>query len=416
MLKTVEDINSTKKRLRIEIPGEAIEREIRQSLDDLRRRTKLPGFREGKAPMSLLERRFGKDVEGEVLEKIIPRYYSEAVKEAALRPVSNPVFEERLDFKRNAPLLMTMTVEVMPKIGEIKYKGLKIKNMPVEVQDEEVESTLERLGQERATLEPSKEGLEEGDYAVIDYEIKEDGASFKDQMIKVGDPSLPPGLSSALIERKAGEEFDLQVDFPEDYNIKEAAGKSLLYHILLKEAKKPVYPAIDDDFAKDLGREDLRALRDFIKERLLRSKKDTVRRINQAAIMRQIVEAHDLDVPDSLLEDESSALLGEAEAAGKTGGKDKETLKNEMTETARRNIKASVFIKEIGEREGVEVSEDEIKEKVGALSERLSLSPENVMKYYVAKDGSLDGLRRSVFEEKVLDLLIENAEPEEEPK
>src|SRR5512135_1926550 len=133
MIKTVEDIGATKKRLKIEIPAEVIEKEIRDSIEKLRRKTTIPGFRTGKAPIDLIEKRFGKEIESDVLERVIPQGYIEALREANITPVANPVLEEKSDFKRRQPISMTLTVEVMPHIENLNYEDIPLKDIPVAV-------------------------------------------------------------------------------------------------------------------------------------------------------------------------------------------------------------------------------------------------------------------------------------------
>jgi trigger factor len=412
MLKNIEEITKTKKRLSIEIPSEAIEEKIKDAFEKLRGRTKLPGFRQGKAPMPLLEKRFRKDVEGEVLEKIIPEFYSRAVKEAGIRPVANPVFEESVDFKRHNPISMTLTVEVLPKIDALNYERIKVKNIPVSVEEPEVEGTIKRLGEEKAVYEPTEEALGEGDVAVADYEIIEDGTSYKDQIIKVGSESLPAEFSAALIGKKKGDELDIKIKFPDDFHVKERAGREFTFHAKIKETKKARIPAMDDELAKDMGLETLDALRAHVREQILKSKTRTVSNIMKADVLKKIIDSHEFDIPESLLSMETAHLANEAIASGKAEEKDFERLKAELEGNARRNIKANILIDMIGEKENIEATEDELKEKIVELSRRLSLSPENVMKYYITRDGSLDGVRRSVFEDKVLNLLIEKADIE----
>ena len=143
MIKQTEDISSTKKRISIEIPSDAIEGEIESSLNELRARTRLPGFRKGKAPLSLIEKRFGKDVEAETMERLVPKFYSEAIKEAEIVPVGRPVLEGGLELKRNEPLGLTFTVEVRPKV-DLSYEGLEVEDVPLKVEDRDVEETIKR--------------------------------------------------------------------------------------------------------------------------------------------------------------------------------------------------------------------------------------------------------------------------------
>lgn len=410
MLKTVEDVSSTKKRLRIEIPSEAIEKEIKDALDRLRLRVKLPGFRQGKVPLSLIEKRFGRDAETEAMEKVIPAFYADALKEAKIRPVANPVFEEAGDFKRHNPLSMTLLVEVKPEIKDLKYEGIKLKEIPVGVEESDVEGTLKRLQEQKTVYEPSEEPVGRGDLVTIDYELKDQGRSFTDQIFKVGSEAMPGEFSDRLVGLKKAEEAEFGVAFPEDFHAGELAGKETAFKVAIKDVKKGTLPPIDDELAKDLGFDTLEALKEHIRVQIMKSKEETVKNIMRAEAIKKLVEAHEFDAPESLLEAELGRLVDEARVRGSK--EPVEALREELRPAALRHTKAALILQAIGEKEEVAVTEDDLRGKVQWLAARMSLTPDNVMKYYATRDGSLDGLRDSIFEEKVMDLILQKAEVE----
>ena len=229
MLKAVEDISATKKRLRIEIPAETIEKEIQNSLEKVRTTTTIPGFRTGKAPFTLIEKKFGKKVEEEVLERIIPEGYLDALRKADITPITDPVLEEKADFKRNEAFSMTLTVEIMPKIDNLHYEGIKVKEIPVEVTDADVEDVLKRSQEERATYEPSEEAVGPDDLVSFDYAVKEDGTEVKDQVFKIGGSLFPEDFSAGLVGKKKGDEVTIETTFPEGHVAEKYAGKRLTF-------------------------------------------------------------------------------------------------------------------------------------------------------------------------------------------
>lgn len=413
MLKTLEDISATRKRLKIEIPAEAFETEIKAGLEKLKGRTRLPGFRPGKAPTALLEKRFGKEVEAEAMEKVISTTYASIIKEADIRPVASPVFEHADEFKRNTPFNITLLVEVMPRIEVLSYEGIRVKGIPVGVEDADIEQTLERLREEKAVYEPTEEPLGAGDLAVLDYET-DIGMTAKDRVFKLGTEMMPKEFSEKLLGLKKDAVAEFDVNFAADYYLKELAGKTVKFKVTIKDAKKAGLPAIDEEFAKDMGMDDLGALREHVRSRILKSKEDAVRSIQKAGIVKQILDAHPFEAPASLVEGELSRLLSEARAKGNKDGPPDEALREALMPSALRHTRASLLIQAIGDREGITVTEAEMHNKVQWLSERMSLSAENVLRYYATRDGSLDGLRHSIFEDKVLDLLLEKAVIEEE--
>ncbi|MGD2080596.1 MAG: trigger factor [Nitrospirota bacterium] len=411
MLKTVEDISATKKRLRIEIPSEAIESEMQSGLRGLQKRAKIPGFRPGKAPLSIIEKRFGKEVEGDVMEKLLPEYYSSALKEANLSPVARPVFEAEPRLRRNSPLEMTLTVEIRPEIKDLKYEGVKVKDIPVEVEDEEVEESLDRLREKRAVYEPSEEGAAHGDLVVLDYETSgegEEGNEYKDQTYKVGHGVMPEEFAKEVEGMKKGGSKEFKVTFPEDFPSPEAAGREVGFKVSVKEVKKPVLPEIDDELAKDVGFDDLGALKKHVAEQIRGQKEDTVRKMQKAEAVSKIIADHPFDAPESMVEAELERLVMEAKQSGRK--EPEEALAAELRPSAENHVKASILLDTIGEKEGVKVTDEEAKGRLEEQAARIGMTPENIMKYYISRDGSLEGLKHELFEDKVLGLLLERAD------
>lgn len=409
MLKTVDDLSSTKKRLEIEIPTEALESAIAGELKRLQYGTKLPGYRKGKAPFALIEKKFAKDVEGEVLERLVPEFYQNAIKEADLKPVAPPQIEGGLEFKRNEPLKMILTLEVRPEIEGLKYDSLKVHEVPVEVQDSELQVAIERLQEKKAVFEPVESPAEQGDLVVMDYTMHEDGQGYKDQEYRIGHGALPEAFSEHIVGMNKGEDKEFTCPFPEDFPSKDVAGTDVHFSVHIKEVKKASLPEIDDELAKDVGFDDLKALKDHIKGEIGTSKEATARKIQKSEVIKGLIEAHEFEAPEILVHHEYQRLLQEAaQSTGNTEGEDK--MKEELMPVAERHVKAMVVVQTVGEREGVEVTDEEIKSRVEALGAQVGMPPENVMKYYVSRDGSLEGLRDEVYEDKVLELLLERAE------
>ena len=416
MIKTVEDISATKKRLRIEIPAEVIEKEIQDSLEKLRRKTTIPGFRTGKAPIDLIEKRFGKEVESDVLERLIPQGYVDALREANITPVANPVLEEKSDFKRKQPISMTLMVEVMPNIENLNYEDIPLKDIRVAVSDSDVESVLRRQQEEKATYEPSEGPVEMNDLIVVDYSSPGDGIEAKDQILKVGGSMFPEEFTQKVVGRGKGEEFSVQATFPEEHPLENLAGKHLTMKVMIKDIKKVNLPAVDDELAKDIGFQNLDEMRKRIGEEIEKAKRNEVVKIQKAELIRNLVESHEFDIPESLVERESEMLASAALSHRTKGAEPSEheldALKQEVRPNAVRNVKASLLIETIGKAQGVSVAEDEVKRAIISLAQRLSVSPEQIMKFYISRDGSLEGLKGSLFEEKVLDLILSKAKLE----
>ncbi len=406
----VEDINSTKKRIKIEIPTEDIERKIKDSLEKARQKAKIPGFRQGKAPLNIVEKHFGKDAESDAIEEIVPEFYRMALKEADIVPVAQPVLEGEIKFQRNNPLAFALTVEIRPKIDNLNYKNVKIKGIEITVPDSDIETALKRLQESRAVYEAADKPAEKDDLVTVDLDIKYEDKTIseKDQALKIGTPGLLKEISEAIEGKKAGETAEAETTFPSNFHIKELAGKKALVSCVVKNVKKKSLPVIDDELVKDLGYETVEALKAGLKSDIEKAKKDNAVRMQKEELIEKIVESHEFDIPESVLKKETAALVYEEKTIKKSDKKTEE-LEIELRPKAIKAAKALLLISAIGDKEGIDVTDDELRGKILATAQSLGTTPEAIMKIYLEGTGSLEGLRYSIFKEKVLDMLYANA-------
>jgi len=435
LLKSVEDITTTKKRIRIEIPSDIIEREIGSSFEKLKNSVKIPGFRPGKAPVALLEKRFGKGVEAEVLEKLVPEHLGYAIQEAALTPVTMPVPDEKFDFKRNSPLNLSFTLEVLPEIGNLQYENLTVKDIPFTVEDSDVDDMLKRLQNQKAVFEVADKTIEMDDFVSFDYAdgeivVGEPVPSLKEIISNLGNEMLPADLIEKAVGKKKGDIIEFTRQFDETFKQKELVGKTANIKLTINEIKKKTLPAIDDEFAKDLGFENMSELRVKLQEKIHEAKKQQIQKLQKAEIINKLIESHTFDVPESLINKELESLVMEKnineskedsvpttsitdilETATKEEKKEEvaDDPEAKMKHQAMRNVQASVIINIIGQKEGITVNENEVNERLSVLAKKLSATPEAVKSFYTYKEGSLDGLKHSIYEEKVMDMLLSKA-------
>lgn len=403
MLKNIEDITTTKKRITLEIPASAFEEEIQKALSAARAKTRLPGFRPGKAPLALIEKKFYKEIEAEAMEKVVPKFYNDALTEAKVTPVADPVIESGMEFKRHSPMSLTFTLEIRPEIGEISYDGITVSKISTGIEDKDIEETLMRLREERAMFEPSEAPAKDDDLVLLDYEEREEGKSHKDEAFRVGADSMPLGFYEKINGLKKGDNVTIEVQYPADHHL---AGKIKTFDVTVKEVKNAVLPELDDEFAKDLGLEGgVAGLRDRVRERLSEAREKTAKRIMKAEAMKKLVERYSFDLPATLVDNELGSLIDNARVGGRKE-ENQETMRAEFKPMAERNVRASMLLQTIAEREKVDVTEDEIRNRIMEIALEMRMSPENVMKYYISRDGSLDGLRHGVIEEKVLDIVL----------
>ncbi len=419
MLQAVEDISTTKKRLKIEIPSDIIEKEIRDSLEKLRQISNIPGFRLGRAPMNLIEKRFGKKVEAEVLEKVIPEFYREALKEACLMPITLPIFDEKLDFKRQNPLRLSLTVEVMPTIEDLRYSNIKIKDVPISVDETKIEEALNKLQEQKVIYEVADKEIEKDDlvsFEYVDCEIvgTEILPSVKEEISKMGNEILPMDIEEKLLGKRKGEIVELTTTFQEDFRLKELAGKTATIKTKISEVKRKVLPSIDDEFAKDFGSENLSQLREKIKENISTVQKVQAVKIQKAEILNELIGSHNFEVPETMLKSEIQALMMESTLSQGTASdekKENDQVPPEIQQRAERKIRALILIRAIGQKEGVTVTDEEIKGRVSLIAERVSAQPEALLQFYQERgSGSAwEDLKYTIYEDKVLDLLFSHA-------
>jgi len=418
----IEDISSTKKRLKIEIPADILEKEYTGSLQNVRQRARIPGFRPGKAPMSMIEKRFGDEIKSELLEKLIPTYYAQAAKEADLAPVAMPKIEANLDFKRNEPLIFSLTVEVRPKLGEMNYIGLKVTDIAASVDDKEIDDTLKGLQNDKAMFEAVDREIREDDLLIIDY-VKLDSsgekeiASEKDQVMNLGNKFTPRAILDSLTGKKKGDIVEITLPEVAGKELKEDSDKGDRLRITIKEVKEKKLPEIDDEFAKDFGNDSLEALKEKIKEGLLTAKQENAKKRQKAKIIDTLIEGHAFDVPESLAEAELEHLINN-ERHGDNALPQAETapekadavLAERLRPKAVKNVKATIILDEIAEKEKIIVSEAEMKNKILLMAMQFQATPDAIVNLFMTRDGSLENLRHNIREEKVLDFLLSGAE------
>ncbi len=405
MLKSVDDISATMKRLKIEIPADAVEERIQKGLKEAQKQARIPGFRPGKAPMNMIEKKFGKEVEMDVMEKIVSEYYAKSLKEGGFVPVASPIVEESFDFKRNEPINFTVMVEVRPKIENLNYENIPVKDVPVVVNDEDIDSVINRFLEERAVFESIEEAASATDLVVYDSKIKEDETEHKDLAIKLDTSLFPKNLTDSFVGKKKGDSFECEVDFPQD-SPTEYAGKKLTFEISVKEVKRRNVPEFNDELVKDLNFSSTDELRAKIRENLTAAKTREADLEKQREIIKKLAETHDFEVPESLLLAELNGIVSQVMKMDKENKKTEDELKEEYREKAVHSVKATLLLDVIGEKEGITVSSEDMEAEVIRMAQRYMMPPDDVAKYYMSKDGSFDMLRNAVFEKKVLNFLL----------
>jgi trigger factor len=433
----VTELGPNKRALKIEVPEDEVNRQFTQAYVELNRQVRIPGFRPGKAPLSLLEKRYAKVIEEDLIRKLIPDYYDKAVRQAGLVAVQVEVPPlERAKIKKNAPFSFTATVEIKPSIELRDYKApnpISLKPDKRVVTDEQVAQTLDVLREQHAQLHAAPPGtaIEEGDYAVLDVEGFVDsapleGAKKEGHLHKVGSktPVLGIEVDQALLGKKEGDSVEVPQPYPDTHPDPHLAGKTVVFRMAIKAVKQKKLAALDDEFAKDCG---AYSSLEELKEKLRGEMEATLKREIDASykdqILKRLVETHHFDVPESLVERELTAAIrqhiesrmrqrGTIEQAEDLVKQQEEIkkLREELRPESTRRVKLGLILEAIAEKEGIKVEEADVAAELERLAKRLKLTAEDIRRMVESAGQDMrDELFGRILAEKSLDFVYRHA-------
>lgn len=422
----LEEISTVKRKLTVQVPASIAGSEYLRVAREFKNFARVPGFRPGKAPIELIKRRYRKDIEGEVLQKLIPESYEQAVREKGVQPLSQP-YLENLHFEEGKPLVYEAHFEVRPEIVLPEYRGLEVEVEDRPVAEEDVEQELEQLRERNATVVSVEDRpVQEGDFAIVDLQgeylggketrhghppISEEGV-----VVRVGDDHTHEAFTQALIGMSVGEEKTFEVDYPSDYPEKKLAGHKLRFTVELTDIKRRQVPDLNDEFARDLGQYDsLEALRHEIRERLEAGRKQRREQETRQKLVEKLVDQTSFEVPETLLEarldERISDLAYNFAYQGIDPSKanvDWRKVREDLGPEAEREVRGRLILEEIARRENLEVSEAEVEEELHRLAQSMNQPVERVRQYF-QREGRLQGLRTQLRRRKALDLVREQA-------
>ncbi|MDH4028557.1 MAG: trigger factor, partial [Nitrospirota bacterium] len=362
MLQGIEELSPTKRKLTINVPQDVILSETNTAYNELRASAKIPGFRPGKAPHSILVKKFGKDIEAQLIEKLVPQFYMKAVQEAAIEPVSYPSIEDKIELRPGEPLSFTVTVEIKPEIRDLNFEGITLKEKPVTLDEADVERSIESMRESRALFSVTEDGLETGDMAIVDSDAYIDGQlkdelTYKEFPFVLGTDTMPKEFSDALAGKKKDETAEVKISFEADHPNKTIAGKEIVFKVSVKEAKKKHLPPLDEEFAKESDCRDMDEVKEKIRENLRKRTESNINLQYKQDILNELIKRHDFAAPESMVEGELKSLVEKTkEDAMRRGGavKPDEELVQELVSTAKDNVKSVILLETIGKKEKVE--------------------------------------------------------------
>ena len=423
-----------KREFRVVVPATDLEARVNERLDDLKGRVQLRGFRPGKVPVAHLRRLYGKAAMAEVIEAAVREANSKIVTDhgfkLAIEPkVVLPSEEGAVEgvIAGKSDLAYTVEIEILPPITLADFKTIKLTRLTAEVTDAEIDQTLQRIAEQNRPFIAKSEGAEKGYRVVLSFQGMIDGQLFEggageDVPLVLGSGQFIPGFEDHLMGVKAGESRTFDIKFPDDYPAKAMAGKEATFAVTAKAVEAPGAVTIDDDFAKTLGLESLAKLRDAIKDRTQREHAAASRQKLKRALLDQLDERHKFEPPPSLVEQEFNNVWSSIEKDLKDQGRTfadeattEEKARAEYRAIAERRVRLGLVIAEIGERNNIKVTEEQLNAAVVEQLRQLPGREQEVWDYYRKNPGALAALRAPLFEDKVVDFLIELAEVTEKP-
>jgi trigger factor len=422
-----------KREFKIVVPASDLDARLNERLASLKDRVNINGFRKGKVPVAHLRKLYGKSVMAEVLDQVVAEANRKIVDDNGLKLAMQPkvkvTAEDEPDEQKAVlgviegkhDLGLTVAVEVLPKVELKDLAEIKVERLVADVAEADVDEAVERVAKQNRAFSDKDGPAAEGDRVVIDFVGKMDGEAFQggsmqNHQLELGSNAFIPGFEAQLVGAKAGEERVVSVDFPAEYPAKELAGKAATFDVTVKEVQGPAELAIDDELAKSLGLESLDKLKEAIREQIA----GEYARVSRQKVKRQLLDALDaqygFDLPPSLVDQEFEnvwrQVIGDLARTGRTladEGEDEAEARAEYRKIAERRVRLGLVLAEIGESNDVKVSEDEV---TRALVERARQYPgqeQQVWEFYRNNPEALAELRAPLFEDKVVDRILEQA-------
>jgi trigger factor len=403
-----------------------IARKVDSRLVDVGKDVRLPGFRPGKVPMKILKQRFGGSVLGEVLDQTIRESSASLLDERGLRPAGQPKIEIT-SFDEGKDLEFGLSVEVLPEIVTMDLATIELERLKVETGDDEIESALQRLAEQRKTTEPiaGKRMSKKGDTVVIDFVGSIDGVPFEggaatDYPLELGSSSFIPGFEEQLVGVKAGDAKDVEVAFPEDYGSADLAGKQAVFATTVKELRESKLPAIDDEFATGVGFDNLDALKTAVAEQIGGEYAQVARDAMKRKLLDILADAHDFEVPAGMVDGEFEGIWKQVEQARESDQLDdddkarsEDELRAQYREIAERRVRLGLLLSDIGEKNGLTVTQEEVNRAIMQQARRMPGQEQQVIQFFRDNPDAQRNLQAPIFEDKVVDFIVEMAKVSE---
>jgi trigger factor len=409
--------------LTVEVSAEKVNEGLDEAFKKVVKQVNVPGFRKGKMPRPLFEKRFGiESLYEETINILLPEAYEEAIEETGIEPVDRPSIDvEQIEKGKNFIFKATVTVKPEVKLGE--YKGLEVEGLDTDVTDEDVNKELEALQTRHAELVVKEDSpAENGDTVVIDFEgfvndVAFEGGKAENYSLELGSNSFIPGFEEQLVGTKAGEAKEVTVTFPEEYHAADLAGQPAVFKVTVHEIKGKELPALDDEFAKDADDEveSLDELKEKIKTRLKDNKEHEAEHHLRDTLVEKAAANAEVEIPEAMINTEINRMMQEFEQRLQMqgmnmelyfqfSGQDEAALREQMNEEAQKRVKFNLTLEAIAKAENLEASEEDVNAELEKMAQMYNMTVENIQ----AALGGTEGITSDLKLNKAVDFLVEN--------
>jgi trigger factor len=419
-LTPTETTTDTKREIEVEIPHEEVSRETDALIEKYQKLARIPGFRRGHVPASIIRQRFSQAIQNDVVDALVPKYFRKEAERLGLIPVSQPRVTD-LHAHEGKPMHFKASFEVMPEIKVEGYKELRAEHPEISVTDEEVEESLKGLQEQKATFSPIEgRPIADGDYAQASLDgtpkLDEPGTKpvhMDEVMVEIGGKNTMPEFTENLKGANPGEERTFDVLYPEDFSDERLRGKTFSYKVKVNAIKQKFLPELNDDFAKELGEfSTLDDVRKRIREGMEHERRHNAEREAKDKLLAELIRRNEFAVPDALVEHQIDIRLERGLRALAAQGMSSEHMKKMdlgrlragQREQALEEVKASLLLEKIAEQEKIEVGDEEIDREIEALAKQTNQAADAI-RARLTRDGALDRIRNRIRNEKALDFL-----------
>ena len=415
-----------KREFQVVVPSNDVESSVVERLTEVGNAVSIPGFRPGKVPIALLKKRYGDAVKGEVLEKIIQDSWQQALTDKGLRPAAQPKVEI-VTFEDGVDLEYTLEVELLPEIDPIDFSKMELDRRVVKVTDEEVDKALERLAESRRVFDAVEgRAAENGDQVVIDFTGTVDGEEFaggavNDFELEIGSAAFLPGFDEQIVGIKAGEDKTVKIKVADDHPNDQLQGKEVEFAVSVKEVREPKAAGVDDELAKSSGMENLEALKEAITDQLGREYSQLSRAHLKRELLDKLSDEHDFELPEGIVDSEFDGIwkqVLDAKERDALDADDKEKSEEELKENyrgiAERRVRLGLLLADVGRVNNISVTQEDINRAIHTEASRFPGQEARVIEYFQKDANAMQELQAPIFEDKVVDFVIEMAKINEQ--